>query len=178
MSLTAEWSHNIDAHTLPDAGVAIEIAADAQARADLARRLGVSGIENLCADVQVKRNAMLYHVTGTVRARVTTPCVVTSVPVVQDIDEPFESFFADKTAAISLTLARHERQRMHDMEVPMLEESEDPEPMVDGKIDVGELAAQYLALAIDPYPRAEGVAAPVEMPEAKRPNPFEALKKL
>jgi hypothetical protein len=40
--------------------------------------------------------------------------------------------------------------------MPFLDESEDPEPVIDGKIDAGELVAQYLSLAIDPYPRLEG----------------------
>lgn len=178
MSSIAEWSHNVDAAGLPEAGLAIVIEADAQARADLARRLQVTTIEDLRADVRVRRNAMIYHVTGRVRARVVSPCIVTFAPVTQDIDEPFESFYADKTAAISLTRARHERQRQHDIELPMLEESEDPEPLVNGQIDVGELASQYLALAIDPYPRAAGVADRDVTEGPARPNPFEALKKL
>jgi hypothetical protein len=48
-------------------------------------------------------------------------------------------------------------------------------------IDVGELAAQYLSLAIDPYPRSITAR---NMPEGnetvitagERPNPFAALK--
>ena len=178
MSLTAEWSHNIDAAALPDAGLTVTVEANPQESADLARRFGVTAIAGLRADIQVKRNAMVYRVAGRIHAAVTSPCVVTSTPVAQTIDESFEAFYADKTAAISLTLARHERQRSQDAEVPMLEESEDPEPLIDGQIDVGELASQYLALAIDPYPRAPGVAAAIDLPEAARPSPFEALKKL
>ena len=39
---------------------------------------------------------------------------------------------------------------------------EDVEEIIDGKIDLGELAAQYLGLAIDPFPRADGVKAESE----------------
>ncbi|MGH6890961.1 MAG: hypothetical protein ACREEP_01765, partial [Dongiaceae bacterium] len=58
--------------------------------------------------------------------------------------------------------------------------------VMDGWIDLGELAAEQLGLAIDPYPRkpdaqipAEWTAEPAsEPPAAKRPNPFAALEKL
>ena len=49
-----------------------------------------------------------------------------------------------------------------DAELELLPEEEDPEPVVDGMIDVGELAAQFLLLGVDPYPRAKmlnGVSA-------------------
>lgn len=35
-----------------------------------------------------------------------------------------------------------------------------PEPIIDGKIDVGEFVVQHLSLVIEPYPRASGVAEP------------------
>jgi hypothetical protein len=64
----------------------------------------------------------------------------------------------------------------------MLEEYEDPEPLVDGKVDVGELASQYLSLAIDPYPHAPGVEPVGEDPEIElkrdKENPFAALQAL
>jgi uncharacterized metal-binding protein YceD (DUF177 family) len=59
-----------------------------------------------------------------------------------------------------------------------------PEPVTSGWIDLGELAAEQLGLAIDPYPRkadaavpAEWRAAPAEAP-VSRPNPFAELEKL
>ncbi|MCX8507230.1 MAG: hypothetical protein ORN98_11550 [Alphaproteobacteria bacterium] len=36
---------------------------------------------------------------------------------------------------------------------------DDVEEIIDGKIDLGELAAQYLGLALDPFPRADGAEA-------------------
>ena len=66
------------------------------------------------------------------------------------------------------------------------EAADAPEPAPDGLIDLGELAAEQLGLALDPYPRkpdaavpAEWKAEPVVEPVAdERPNPFAVLEKL
>ncbi len=43
-----------------------------------------------------------------------------------------------------------------------VEGAEAPEPVPDGWIDLGELAAEQLGLAIDPYPRKPDAAVPAE----------------
>jgi uncharacterized metal-binding protein YceD (DUF177 family) len=66
------------------------------------------------------------------------------------------------------------------------EAAEAPEPAPDGWIDLGELAAEQLGLALDPYPRKPDAAVPAEWkaeaaaePIApERPNPFAVLEKL
>ncbi|MGB7126998.1 MAG: DUF177 domain-containing protein, partial [Methylovirgula sp.] len=48
-----------------------------------------------------------------------------------------------------------------------------------GMIDVGALAAEFLALGLDPYPKKPGVEfTPVTVPEESAGRPFDALKKL
>ena len=43
------------------------------------------------------------------------------------------------------------------------DDQEPPEQLIDGRVDVGELATEYFSLAIDPYPRSpEAPAEPVE----------------
>ena len=70
--------------------------------------------------------------------------------------------------------------------VPAGQESDDEDPDAPDEIpyagnalDLGEAAAEQLALALDPYPHKPGVA-PVEAdPEADmQPNPFAALTRL
>jgi hypothetical protein len=185
--MTTEWSHKVDVGSLPDAPYSRTIAADEQQRRDLARRLGVKAVEDVTADFTIERtaNTRKYRVSGQVKAKVTQPCVVTAEDTVQVIDEPFEAWFADKDAAISLARVRHDKMSQYvDAEVPMLEEAEDPEPLAGNQIDVGEVAAQFLSLAVDPYPRAPGVSAETTdrmleeggVSEQSR-NPFAALKK-
>jgi hypothetical protein len=68
--------------------------------------------------------------------------------------------------------------------VPLLDEQDDPEPITDGKIDLGELVSQFLSLSINPFPHAPGVElpeeqegdGPVRMSAGNAPNPFAALK--
>ena len=56
----------------------------------------------------------------------------------------------------------------------MTDEGE-PDPIVDGKIDLGALTAEFFALGLDPYPRKPGVSfESPEQPEASV-SPFSAL---
>ncbi len=60
-------------------------------------------------------------------------------------------------------------------------DEEPPEPLVEGKIDLGAIATEFLLLGIDPYPRKAGAEfAPVKTDDDAGARPFavlEALKK-
>ncbi len=103
---------------------------------------------------------------GMLEARLVRDCVVSL--------EPFESVLA-------------ERFRLRFVPAAMLDESEaeavlDPEaddevPYQGAVIDLGEAAAEQLALAMDPYPRRPGAELPDEASEAAL-SPFAALARL
>lgn len=42
------------------------------------------------------------------------------------------------------------------------EDSDPPEPILDGKIDLGAVVAEQLSLGLDPYPRRAGAEVPQE----------------
>ena len=99
------------------------------------------------------------------------------MPVKAYLEEEFEGWFADPGSFASIAKARQSKAgKAADNEVQILEEHEDPEPILDGKIDLGDLTAQYLSLSLDPYPKAPGaVWAEGEGPEESstlRKNPF------
>ena len=152
----------------------------------MARRMGIVSIEFAKATVTVQRaGGGMIHAIGTIEADVTQSCVVSQVPVKGHIEDEFDGWFADKASTVSFAKARSEREAKKGIiEAEILEESADPEPIIGGKIDIGELSTQYLSLALDPYPRAEGAASEfvIEPPkggkEAPKPrkSPFEALK--
>ncbi len=153
----------------------------------IAERLNIPAIQSLSADVTLNRvpgNRAVVHVEGMLKAGITQNCVVTGAPVKSHVEEEFEAWYADPSSFASLAKARHERTaRGSDVEIPVLEEHDDPEPMTDGKIDLGDLVTQYLSLGIDPYPRVPGAAwgagekdATPEPPSELRKNPFEVLK--
>ena len=152
-----------------------EIAATDKERADLAERFGLISLDSLAASFTLKRvRKDLVRVKGHVRAELAQACVVTLDPVPAKIDERFEVDFLEGVQPPET-----------DLELDA-EAAEAPEPAPDGWIDLGELAAEQLGLALDPYPRrpdaevpAEWKAEPAEVPAAdQRPNPFAALEKL
>ena len=100
-----------------------------------------------------------------------------------DVNEEFDAYYTDRDSTVSFVKARHERLgRLVDSELQILEEADDPEPLTeDGEIDLGELAVQYLSLAINPYPRTEDAEIQGVLPEHTKiapetHRPFEALK--
>ncbi len=124
------------------------------------------------------------HVSGELKAQIRQNCVVSMEPVASEIHEKFEAWYADSEQVVSLKKARRDKQvEKGRSELPILSEQEDPEPVVDGKIDIGELVTQYLSLGVNPYPHAEGVehkevveAGGDEEAEKIRKSPFAALK--
>lgn len=156
------------------------IEADALECAALAKRFGIISVDSLVADVVVAREGdrMTYHVTGNLRADVIQACVVGGEKVSSKITEDFEAWFIDQTyvANFKKVKDRKEREESSD-EIEMTEEKDDPEQISDGKIDIGEVVAQYLGLSLDPYPRANslGHGDYIEVKEGKRPNPFAVL---
>ena len=53
-----------------------------------------------------------------------------------------------------------------------------PEALIDGTIDLGELATEFLILGIDPYPRKVGSVFEAPMPGEDSARPFAALSAL
>jgi uncharacterized metal-binding protein YceD (DUF177 family) len=152
-----------------------EITATDKERAGLAERFGLLSLDSLTASFTLKRARKdLVRVKGHVTAELAQACVVTLDPVPARIDERFEVDFLEGV-----------QPAVTDLELDA-EAAEAPEPAPDGWIDLGELAAEQLGLAMDPYPRKPDAAVPAEWkaePAAEpvadeRPNPFALLEKL
>jgi uncharacterized metal-binding protein YceD (DUF177 family) len=165
-----EFSRFIEADSVGAKPVERQISANADERAALAKRFGLQAIDRLEANLTLRRAGDgVIHVRGTVRGEVVQSCVVTLEPVPGRIDEEFAADFA--AAA----------DRPSDDEEIDFEAADPPEPIRNGHIDLGELAAEHLSLALDPYPRAPGA----QLPQASDPdeadavpvNPFSILKK-
>jgi len=152
-----------------------EVAATEKERADLAARFSLLSLDSLTASFTLKRARKdLVRVKGHLTADLAQACVVTLDPVPAKIDERFEVDFLEGV-----------QPAVTDLELDV-EAAEAPEPAPDGWIDLGELAAEQLGLALDPYPRKPDAEVPAEWkaelaaePVAvDRPNPFSALEKL
>jgi hypothetical protein len=64
-------------------------------------------------------------------------------------------------------------------EVELTASADEREPLLDGTVDLGALATEFLILGVDPYPRKPGVAFEAPTPEADAgTHPFAALAAL
>ena len=179
-----EWSFLIDADKISATPSTYAIHPGPEERKALAKRLGIRALKDLNATLELVREPgkMTIHAQGSFTATVQQDCVVSGKLVESEIQDRFEAWYADPGKAVSLMKARHEKLlQKGNIEMPILDESEDPEPLVEGHVDAGELVTQYLSLAINPYPHAEGVVYehgdedPIPGP-ARLDNPFAALK--
>lgn len=180
-----EWSHFVAVDDLGEAGLRVNIAPNAQEKTDLARRLDVVAVEDITAklDVSPSRGGVI-HVTGQFTAKIEQTCVVTLEPLHIVIEEEVDGWFSDQEQMVSFAKVKKDQQtRKAHAEVEVLDESEDPERIINGRIDLGELVTQHLSLSIDPYPHKEGAAHEFTDENKKadaaspvRRNPFEALK--
>ncbi len=143
------------------------IEADATERAALAQRFGLLGLDSLKAQGQVEvfARGRRARVTASLSADVVQACVVTLGPVAAHVEDSFVRAF-DCDAGMDTGEAEF-----------YLDSEDPPDPLPEAGIDLGEVVAEQLGLALDPYPRAPGAAAPA-VEESPRETPFSALKRL
>lgn len=168
------WSFPVLVTQLPEAGLHQELEATPAQRALLAAAAGVNAVLQAKATFDVIPEAGgIVNVTGMIRARVEQTCVVSLDPVENDIEEAITAVFAPPSQ-ISSSAKSVQKEQGEDAEIP-----DPPEPIVNGAIDLGQLASEFLVLGIDPYPRKPGVEfVPPETPEDPDEHPFAALKAL
>lgn len=162
---TAEFSHSLNVGDIGATPKRLMLEADAPQRAALAVRFGLIDLAMLNAALEVRRTAAGIEVAGQVHGRGHQPCVASGEPV------PF------------LVTERINLRMVSDVpeggEIELSSEDLDVEPLLDGRVDLGEIAAQAFALGLDPYPRSAvqvpGVMSEEEAVAAR--SPFAVLKK-
>jgi hypothetical protein len=143
-----EWSYFFDALGMAGSRAEVSISPNEEERRRLALRLNLLSLDALKADIviQFRSGEATYHVKGKFKAALTQACVVTLEPVKSKLDETFESWFSDPQGPVSFTKLKHEREAAKAYgEMPLLEEKDDPEALVAGKIDLGELVNKLAA---------------------------------
>lgn len=179
-----EWSIFLETEDIDESGIDMDVALPDECKESICQRLNLQSIKSLKANLRFERHAVnkAVHVEGSITADVEQKCVVTMEPVCEQVTDEFEAWYSDKGQTVSFAKARRERMSAQEQdEQPVLEEEDDPESIVDGKIDIGELIVQYFSLALEPYPRIAGARGnfgdPLEdAPEDTYNNPFAALK--
>ncbi len=165
------FSRLVRIDALPADGLSQTIEASQDERAALAALNRLPAIASLTASFTVRRSGRGgVRATGEVHAEVAQLCVVTLEPFTATVDEPVDVRFAPEAAVEA------RRTRDDDAETVEIGGEDPPDPIVDGKIDLGALAAEFFALGLDPYPRKPGVAfEPHEDARGGEQSPFAAL---
>jgi uncharacterized metal-binding protein YceD (DUF177 family) len=157
------WSVPLQAAEVSETGLHVELEAPQPVRESLAELAGLRSLPEFEAAFDVARRGAGLHVAGHVHARVGQTCVVTLEPVENEIDEEVDLLFLPGAPE------------------PLAEGEADenlPEPLVDGRVDLGAIATEFLVLGIDPYPRKEGAAFEPPPTESDGAHPFAALAAL
>jgi len=162
------WSVPIRIEDVPEEGTHINLSADDNTRAAIAELAGLPALPRLEASFEVTpHHRRGLRVIGQVSATVGQTCVVTLEPVENEIRESIDLVFLPGAAAPA--------SGAEDIAPGV---ADPPEALVDGTVDLGELAIEFLILGIDPYPRKPGaVFEDVSVGEAAA-HPFAALAKL
>jgi hypothetical protein len=163
------WSVPVRLDEIPETGLHVDLDADAGMRAAIAAAAGVNEVPQLRAGFDVARHGRDgLHVVGTVSARVCQTCVVTLEPVENEIAEEVNLVFVPASALGA---------RANEVNLGA-EAVEPPEALIDGVVDLGVVATEFLMLGIDPYPRKPGaVFEPPQNADAGS-RPFAALGQL
>jgi hypothetical protein len=178
------------------------IEADAGERARLAQFYRIDDLAALTLDYRFDPLPPSgWRLTGELRAALTQRCVVTVEPVAEQVHEAVSLEFWPEHLLSKPGVGQHGANVGDKMpnvqghkanveadtpsvqgELPDSLEADPPEPMVGGRIDLGALAAEIFASAINPYPRKSGVEFDWTDPKAAAGEaaggPFAALARL
>ena len=113
----------------------------------LAARFGLLSVTRLSATFDIKRDAAGIVARGTVSAAVEQACSVT--------DDPLPVTIAEEVALRFVT----EQEAAAEEEIELDLDALDTMPYDGAAIDLGEAAAETMALALDPFPRGPNAAA-------------------
>ncbi len=154
-------------------GIELTMTATEKECKELAARLGIVAVKAVRAQVSVScgPRSDLYAVEGDIAAEVVQECSVTLAPVDEQVHEHYSELLT--TSAAALDPKGEGDEGAEDRPIDLIE---------DGRIDIGEIVTQWLALGLNPYPRSEAPlfshveATPTEDKNMQRP--FQGLQSL
>lgn len=173
-----EFSREIVADEVPAQGRTVDLTPTPAEREALAARLGLVELSVLNFKGSVRpwrRNGLTLE--GSIKADLIQSCVVSLEPVAEKIRETIKIHFLPDEM-----IERDERRRSRGEEreiVIDIEADDPPEPMDNGRIDMGEAIAEQLSLLMNPYPRKpEADFQADHAPEGNPKNAFGSLSRL
>jgi hypothetical protein len=162
------WSVPVRLDEVPPTGRRFDLRADEAIRAAIARSAAIPEIASLQARFEVTRRGLDgLHVVGQVSAAVRQTCVVTLEPVANSIEESVDLLFKSP-------MPRAEP----DFDEPEDAAGERPEFLIDGTVNLGAIAVEFLMLGIDPYPRKPDAIFRPPISDDSGAGPFAGLAAL
>jgi len=171
----SEFSRTVTLEDLAEGPRSYTLDPDKAVRAALAERFDLLALEGLVATVTARLEGRGIEVSGRFEASVVQRCVVTLDPVPARLEDAFTVVFLPEMVGAE------------DEPIDVTSET-DYEPLAGDSVDVAEVVAQSLSLALEPYPRAAhaGERGEASMRDPREPdpeddeerNPFAVLKKL
>lgn len=171
----------VEAERIGPEGLHYSITATPAQCTALARRFGILKILSLSGEVDLRQDSRIghYRLQASLLADVEQACIVSLEPVREQISEDFERFYA-RPELIEAEAEPDPDEDIADWLDP--EAADPPDPLENGRIDIGEALAEELALSLNPYPRRPDATLPEtyvqEAPETATIRPFAALAKL
>ena len=167
--MTPEFSRPQRLDQLGPGEFVVEVAAKPAERAALAQRFGLLAIDRLEARFALRRDPAGVTSTGHLSAAITQACVVTGEPCAATLEEEFALRFLPEGSESA-------------EDVELSGDALDTMFFAGSAIDLGEAAAETMALTLDPFPRSpaatEALAAAGIKSEdqvGKEPGKFAAL---
>ena len=175
------FSRPVAVASVGESGQRLKLQASEAECAALAEQDGLVALRDLVVEAELSRrgrDGLLAK--GRVSALVTQTCVVTLEPFESRVDEPFEIEFAPQAEAeAAYERAMAEIEAAHDKAAALAEQRDPPDPIINGRVDLGALATEFLAMGLDPHPRKPGAHfEDFQAPEEGRPSPFGVLSAL
>jgi uncharacterized metal-binding protein YceD (DUF177 family) len=167
------WRVPVVQAEVPEAGLHVDLVADEKVRADIAELAGLVALPRLGASFDVTPHGRSgLHLVGRVSATVGQTCSVTLEPIENEVDETVDLVFVPAAAQPG---GEEDGEDGKEVEILLLDA---PEALVDGVVDLGAVAAEFLILGIDPYPRKRGSVFQAPTVGEDTAQPFAALAAL
>src|SRR5258708_10357338 len=159
----SESERIVDLDRVGTVGTALDIVASDGERAALAKRFGFLGLPAFSARVTVDRRVGgQVVVEGRLRGRIVQACVLTLDPVTQELDDAFRIVFKKDLA---------EERDPESGEAVLSAHADAPEPLAGNLLDVGEIVAEQLSPAAEPYSRRSGAQLEDGRPKTRPEGP-------
>jgi len=155
----SEIDRMVDLDRMGAGSAALDITASDGERAALAKRFGFVGLPVFSARVTVDRRPGQVIVEGRLRGTIVQACILTLDPVTQELDDTFRIVFRQ-----DLT----EERDPESGEALLNAQADAPEPLSGNMLDIGEIVAEQLSLAADPYPRRPGARLEDVLPKPRK----------